>query len=140
MKHPSGSPKFHKKAYTRACSPSSNQSSLKSRHFGFYDWINLITLLVVLYLGIIALKELRTEYRMFVLVSIVFVLMRGTYNYLFNGIIRYSLDIFPIFIAAGFIMSRVQKKKKWGLALYLIVAGVLQVILVAIFASWGWVS
>ena len=49
---------------------------------------------------------------------------------------RFALGTFPVFLVLGYLLSR----SRWGLAVWLVVSGVLGATLTALFVTWRWVA
>ncbi|MBX3061781.1 MAG: hypothetical protein KF726_02335 [Anaerolineae bacterium] len=101
-----------------------------------FDVANLLAFFFVLLVILLAIRQLRPAYWLYVLGSLVYILMRNYDLYYLHGMVRYAVHLFPAFIALALLLSN-----KRLLTLFFIALAVgLQVWLVTLFAAWNWVS
>jgi Mannosyltransferase (PIG-V) len=96
----------------------------------------LIALVFIVALGLLSLRVLPTAYHLYIWPTLIFILLRYYPLYLLNGIMRYVLDFFPIFITAGAWLAR---RPVWRLAL-IVTGALVQMIMLFLFARWMWVA
>jgi hypothetical protein len=105
-----------------------------------YDLANMAAFLLVVVLGVVVILRLKPSYWLYVWVTLGFILLRSHYLIQLHGMVRYVLDMFPIFIVMALLLRRqtpTTKAVRWG---YLLLAGAIQVWLITLFAGWIWVS
>lgn len=106
------------------------------RSFSFTYWIAVLEFTFVLFyilLLVYSWKKIRVSYWMFFAVSILIPSLTGT----FQGMPRYGLHLFPMFLILGIILSRLPRSVSY---MVLSVSFILQVVLLAFFSRGYFVS
>lgn len=116
-----------------------------SQPITFGDVISLITLVFFLVAGVLVTKRLKPEYWLYFWATFVFLLMRSyepttVQAIIFIAIVRYSLTLFPAFIALALYWeehSRLRNYQRWA---YILGAAGLQIVFVVMFTAGLWVA
>ena len=100
----------------------------------FVDFIDLLTLVLVISLLVIGLRRLDPALSLFAWLTLALFFMRGTPPHLLDSFSRYMLSVFPAFLALGRIRNRLVRIPLWALSFSL------QIFLVMGFLDWRWVA
>jgi len=100
------------------------------------EYAGLIAVVIIVALALVSLRTLPLVYHLYIWPTLFFILLRYYPLYLLNGTMRYVLDFFPLFITAGIILHH---HKRWRVV-WVAVFGLLQVIMLFLFARWLWVA
>jgi hypothetical protein len=104
------------------------------------DLANLAAFVFAAVLGVVMVARLSPPYWAYVWVTLGFILLRRHYLIQLHGMLRYTLDLFPIFIVMALLLRRPTRLSRTVQFGYTLVAGAAQVFLITLFATWLWVS
>jgi hypothetical protein len=100
------------------------------------EYFNLIAVIVIVLLFIGSLRVLPIPYHLYVGVTLILVLMRFYPNQLLNGTMRYTLDLFPLFIALAIVWDRRPRLR----LLWFTVGALIGLTMLFLFARWLWIA
>lgn len=106
-----------------------------------HDVASVLALVLVVTLGIVALRRLHPAYSLWVWSTLLFILLRKHDTYQLHGLLRYTLYFFPVFVMLALLLNRQENRAiRWATVAWIGVGFTLQLALVAAFSLWGWVS
>lgn len=106
------------------------------RSFSFMWWIALLEFGFVMLYGLLLVygwKKIRVSYWIFFALSILIPMLTGT----FQGMPRYGLHLYPMFLVLGMVLSRLPRPLAWS---WYLVSFISQVVLLALFSRGYFVS
>jgi hypothetical protein len=118
---------------------------LVSQPTTFGDVVSLITLVFFLVAGVLVTKRLKPEYWLYFWATFVFILMRSyepttVQAIVFIAIVRYSLTLFPAFIALALYWEEHSRVRNYQRLTYVLGAAGLQIVFVVMFTAGLWVA
>jgi hypothetical protein len=102
----------------------------------FHDVGNIVVAVMVVALTLVGLRRLPAFYSLFMVPALLFTLMRYYPRTQLHGMMRYALAYFPDFI----LVAQWGQRHRWGRRFLMAFFLLFQVILVAWFVNWIWVS
>jgi hypothetical protein len=102
----------------------------------FHDVGNIVVTVMIIVLTLIGLRKLPVFYSLFMVPALLFTLMRYFPRTQLHGMMRYALAFFPDFI----LLAQWQRRHKWGHRFLMAIFLFFQVVFVAWFVNWIWVS
>jgi len=102
----------------------------------FHDVGNIVVTVLIGLLTLVALRKLPVFYSLFMVPALLFTMMRYFPRTQLHGMMRYALAFFPDFI----LLAEWGQRHKWGHRFLMLVFLFCQVIFVAWFVNWIWVS
>jgi len=102
----------------------------------FHDVGNIVVTVMVVALTLVGLRRLPAFYSLFMVPALLFTLMRYYPRTQLHGMMRYALAYFPDFI----LVAQWGQRHRWGHRFLMAFFLLFQVILVAWFVNWIWVS
>jgi len=102
----------------------------------FHDVGNIVVAVMVVALTLVGLRRLPAFYSLFMVPALLFTLMRYYPRTQLHGMMRYALAYFPDFI----LVAQWGQRHRWGHRFLMAFFLLFQVILVAWFVNWIWVS
>jgi len=105
------------------------------------DLANIAALIfVVILAAVVTIRLRKPEYWLYIWPTLLFILLRDHYLIVLHGMLRYVIDMFPIFIALALVLRGSSRLKRVARVLYVIISFGIQVLLVTLFAEWLWVA
>lgn len=101
----------------------------------FVQGLSLILILLFLWLTVLGIRRLRPAWWLYALCSQLFFLLRSYQVHYLDGTLRYLAVLFPCFVVLALYV-----RNRWLRAGLIVLSGLLQALLVALFAHWYWVS
>jgi hypothetical protein len=110
--------------------------TLRSGDVLFHDVGNIVVAVMIIVLTLIGLRKLPVFYSLFMMPALLFTLMRYFPRTQLHGTMRYALAFFPDFI----LLAQWQRRHKWGHRFLMAIFLFFQIVFVAWFVNWIWVS
>ncbi|MDX2161897.1 MAG: mannosyltransferase family protein [bacterium] len=101
---------------------------------------NTLAFVLCVVMGVLMIRRLPLAYPLYVGVTLFFILLRSHADIELHGMLRYAVAIFPVFIMMALLLQGRSRPARLRRALVLAVGGGLQVIFLAQFVLWLWVS
>lgn len=101
-----------------------------------HDVGNIVVTVMIIVLTLIGLRKLPVFYSLFMVPALLFTLMRYFPRTQLHGMMRYALAFFPDFI----LLAQWQRRHKWGHRFLMAIFLFFQVVFIAWFVNWIWVS
>jgi hypothetical protein len=104
------------------------------------DVANIASFVFAVVLAIVVTLRFKPPYWLYIWPTLGFILLRGHYLIQLHGMLRYTLYLFPIFIALAVLLERKTVISHIAQLTYLVGGFGMQVALVVSFSGWLWVS
>jgi hypothetical protein len=104
------------------------------------DAFNIGAFLLVVMVGLAAIKRLKPPHSLYLWITLGFILTRYYPKYQLQSLPRYALSLFPLFITLALLLDRPTPAGRAARIGYVVLGCMLQAVLLALFSAWRWVA
>ena len=104
------------------------------------DLLNLGAFVFIIVVGLAAIHRLKPAYSLYLWITLGFILTRYYPKFQFQSLPRYALSLFPLFMVLALLLDRPTPVGRAVRAAYVVLGGLLQAVLLALFVEWRWVA